>query len=102
MTLIEKIRKSTDEVIEDLKWPLRLKMIKRAAESFTDAIEAERITTEQKIIDLRKKLTTCKDEDTARKIWNEIAKARITLEETEALAKVVKSEFTELMAEVKE
>ena len=102
MTMIEKIRKSTDEVIEDLKWPLRLKMIKRAAESFTDAIESERLTSEQKIIDLRKKLTICKDEDSARKIWNDIAKARLELKATEELAVVVKDELKELLSEVKE
>lgn len=102
MTLIEKIRKSTDEVIEDLKWPLRLKMIKRAAESFTDAIEVERISSEQAIIDLRKKLTLCTDENAARGIWNQIATMRMKLEETEALAKIVKSEYNELMGEVKE
>ena len=102
MKLIEKIRKSTDEMIEDIKWPLRLKMIVRAAESFTDAIESEKITTEQTIIDLRKKLTLCKDEESARKLWAQVAKARLEALETAELAKIVQAEFNELMSDVKE
>lgn len=102
ITVLDKIRKSTDEIMEDLKWPLRLKAINRAADSFEDAIESERITQDQVIIDLRKKLTTSKNEDEARKVWKQIAEARIKIQEAEKLAQIVKDERNYLSSEAKD
>jgi len=102
MKMIDKIRKATDEVIDELKWPLRVKQIERAAESFQDTIESDRLTSEQKLVDLQKKLTEVKTEDEARKIWKSIAEARIALEETDRLAQIVKKERDLLFGTVKE
>ena len=99
MKVIEKIRKMTAEVIDDLKWPLRLAAIKRAADSLIGKTEEERINTDQKIIDLHKKLTAIKDESEAKAIWKEIAIARIELEEIEHFSAIVKEEQEKLFAD---
>ena len=91
-TVLDKIRKMTGEAIEDLKWPVKTKIIKRAVESFSDAVEVKRLDAEQKIVDKRKALTTCKDEAEAKKILQEIVDARIQVKDAQEVAEEVQKE----------
>lgn len=102
MTVLDRIRKATAEVMDDLKWPGRKRMIKRATASVVDAAEEKRIDADQKLIDLRKRLTACTVEDEARRIFKEIVAVKSELDDVESVAEIARAEKAYLEGQDKE
>lgn len=99
MKFIDSIRKMSSEVIDDLKWPYRVKTIERAAESLIGSVDILKIDTEQAIINLRKELTSVKDENQAKEIFQKIGEAQLKLEETRHFADIIASEKATLFGD---
>lgn len=101
MKVIDSIRKATEEIIDDMKWPGRKRGIARAFESVKDAVEAKKLEVEAQLIDLEKQLCGA-DETAAREIIKRMDDLDVEIEETEAMAARVAKRQERLFGDVKE
>jgi hypothetical protein len=99
MKFIDKLHSMADEVVEAVQWPFRKRMIERAAESFVDSAESERLKVETQIVDKERELTKITDENEGRTIFKAIVSLRLELEEVDKIAALAKAEKDKLFAE---
>jgi cell division protein ZapA (FtsZ GTPase activity inhibitor) len=100
MKLFDKLYAIKEEVFEVMQKPGREKMLRRAAERVADELESKKIESESKRIQLERDLVNTKDEDTAIKLFKELARLDTEIETAEALARSVSKERDRLFAEV--
>lgn len=99
MKVIEKLRKATEEVMETIHWPAKLRMIKRAAEAAQDKKEAKIDEVEQQLTNLRKSLTKIKTDQEAEQILNKMAEIALDLDAAKANAEAHQKQYDYLMSE---
>jgi len=92
MKMIEFIRKTTAEVIDDMKAPFRMSMISRTFDSLIDKAEETRLDVETSLLDERKALSLSSDEIEAKAHIKQIVELQMRLAAAEANAKAVGAE----------
>ena len=96
MNVLNQIRRATEGVMDDMKWPWREKKIRRALEAVSDSAEFLKSETEIELLNLRKKLTTVESDADAQAVVKEIVKVKMKLIEAEKMAEVAAEEFAYL------
>ncbi|MDD5358245.1 MAG: hypothetical protein PHX80_03810 [Candidatus Nanoarchaeia archaeon] len=102
MTVLEKLAKSTDVVIEAIKWPFREASIKRMADDVVDSAEETRLSVESQVIDKQTALSKEGDKDKQRAIFKEIVALRMELEEAQHFSELSTKERAELFKTAKD
>lgn len=99
MNVLNQIRRATEGVMDDMKWPFQEKKIRRALESVSDSAKYLKTETEIELLNLRKKLTKTETDEAAAAVVKEIIRAKMKLIEAEKMAEVALEEQEYLSGE---
>lgn len=92
MKNIDYFHQMTVDVARAIKWPFQKKRIARAYESVIDGAAMKEEEVNEKIIDLKRELTTAGSDEEARKIIKKIVDARMELELAQKVAEFARKE----------